>query len=347
MSPLALRNRPPRRSMGGFSLVELMISIVLGLLIMAALVSIFANTSAARSELERTSRQIENGRFAMELLSDDLRVAGFYGELNVSQFVVPGGLPDPCSTNVSDWAAAIPISVQGYDNGTSAPSCVPSSLKAGTDVVVIRRTETCEIGGPGCDAGLSNLPFFQVSKCSAESVATPYAIGMQGSPDFTLKLKDCATLAGMRKYLVHIYFISTDNGQGVAMPTLKRLEFNGNTYTEMPLVEGIEELNIEYGIDKDGDGSPDAYTTDPTNFTYAGCTTCTAPRNWSNVMTARINLLARNIETSPNFTDTKTYSLGLDSTGTPITVTPGGSVRRHVYTGLVRLVNPSSRREKP
>ena len=51
-----------------------------------------------------------------------------------------------------------------------------------------------------------------------------------------------------------------------AVPTLKRLEFTGSGWTETPLVEGIEELNIEYGIDNNSDGAPDAYTTDPAAF---------------------------------------------------------------------------------
>ncbi|MEP7070444.1 MAG: hypothetical protein ABI789_14440, partial [Usitatibacter sp.] len=127
MSPIASRRTSPPSAVAGVSLVELMISIVLGMLLIAALTTVFASTSAARNELERTSRQIENGRFAMELLSDDLRVAGFYGELNVKQLAVPAALPDPCSTTVSDWADAITIGVQAYDNGASKPTCIPSS----------------------------------------------------------------------------------------------------------------------------------------------------------------------------------------------------------------------------
>src|SRR5207248_9785265 len=136
------------------------------------------------------------------------------------------------------------------------------------------------------------------------SLATLYSLqlGVAGA----LHKRDCATVAPLRKYIVNIYFISTDNGSGVAVPTLKRLEFTGSGWTETPLVEGIEELNIEYGIDNNSDGAPDAYTADPSAYTYTGCATCTAVNNWMNVVTARINLLARNVDTSPNYTDSKT-----------------------------------------
>ena len=91
------RLQGPRCSERGLSLVELMISITLGLLIVAALVTVFANVSKSRSELERGSEQLENGRAAIEVLSEDLQLAGFYGEVNVKG--TPTALPDPCSTD--------------------------------------------------------------------------------------------------------------------------------------------------------------------------------------------------------------------------------------------------------
>jgi type IV pilus assembly protein PilW len=59
-----------RRRCGGAGLVELMVGITLGLLA-AAIATLFANNSAP-NEIERTSQQIENGRFALQLLRDDI-----------------------------------------------------------------------------------------------------------------------------------------------------------------------------------------------------------------------------------------------------------------------------------
>jgi type IV pilus assembly protein PilW len=345
--------------MAGVSLVELMIAMLLGLIILAGLATIFANSSRAREELERSSRQIENGRYAMETLSDDLRMAGFYGELNVSPLaapaVLPPALPDPCSTDPAVWAIAIPIHVQGYDNGNGIPACVPASRKADTDVVVIRRAAACEAGVAGCPPTQNSLPFVQVSKCLVVPPEPNFVIGSWGTAAFTVHMRNCTAVAGVRQYYVRIYYISTNNGQGVAIPTLTRLDFTGTGWVMTPLVEGIEEMNIEYGIDWRGvlvtdppDGAPDAYTTDPTNFTAPGCVLCANPAyNWSNVVTARINILARNIDTTPNYVDGKTYSMGRDAAGAEITVTPGGPFRRHAYTGMVRIVNAAERRDVP
>ena len=48
----------------GFTLVELMVAMTLSLLVLVVMITLFANTSAARSEIDKSSRQIENGRFA-------------------------------------------------------------------------------------------------------------------------------------------------------------------------------------------------------------------------------------------------------------------------------------------
>lgn len=343
------------RSMAGVSLVELMIAMLLGLIILAGLATIFANSSRSREELERASRQIENGRYAMETLSDDLRLAGFYGELSVLSLTPPTWPtppPDPCSTDPAVWTGAVFYHLQGYDNGAGAPVCIPTR-KADTDVIIVRRVAACEAGVAGCPPVQNSLPYVQVSKCATEQVATPYVLNTGGSGVHTLRLRNCATVAGLRQYFVRIYYISTDNGSGVAIPTLKRADFTGSGWVETPLVEGIEELNIEYGIDWTGpggtlpDGSPDSYTTDPTTAVPAGCTTCNAVSNWLNVVTVRINLLARNVDASPGYVDTKTYTLGRDAANAEITVTPGGPYRRHVHSGLVRIVNAAERRDLP
>ena len=348
----------PRRAQAGLSLVELLVAVTLGLMLMAGLAALFANSSSARNEIERSARQIENGRYAMEVLSEDLRLAGFYGELPIAANALPANT-DPCSTNPAEWAQQMPISVQHYDNGVGIPPCITgfATLKTGADIVVIRRASTCEAGVDDCPIALNGRPYIQVAKCADETPVRPFILERMGAVPFNLRKRDCgATAAGVRRYLVRVYFLSPDNGNGVDIPTLKRAEYNGAGWDIVSLVEGIEELNIEYGIDTTGqaftagpDGQPDAYSSDPASFTHA---TCMAAANCpadalASVTTARIALLARNLEPSGNYTDTKTYNLGRDAAGLAQEVTPGGPYRRHVYTGLVRIVNVAERRERP
>ena len=352
-----------KRREAGFSIIELMIAITLGLMVQAGLTALFANASAARNELERNSRQIENGRFAIELLGDDLRIAGFYGELNVRALPAPpppGPLRDPCSLLPADWSAAITVAVFGYDNGAGAPGCIPANLKANTDILVVRRVATCEAGVAGCPGLVSGAAYIQTSRCSDQTASDPMRLGLHGSTTWDMMKKNCvpAVTTTQRAYVVHIYYIATDNGNGSPIPTLTRLDFNGAGFTALPMVEGIEWFNLEYGIDTDSDGSPEGYGADPNTFTIAGCTTCSAAENWANIVTVRINLLARNIDASPRYADNKTYTLGRDALGADITVAPPHAAyvdingvshgyRRHAYSGLVRVVNVAERRDTP
>lgn len=330
----------------GFSLVELMISITIGLIVLAVLATIFANTSRARAELERSSQQVDNGRYAVELLSQDLQLAGYYGELDVGVLPVPGALPDVCSTDPVVWNAALPLHVQGAIDGGAMPSCLPASMKDGTDVVAVRRARTCVAGSADCDALVPAEPYVQVGLCS--TTPAPYALGVAADTAFALQLKDCATAAGLRRFVTHIYFIGDDNGSGLAVPTLTRLELSGGAFTEVPLVEGIERLRVEYGIDSDGDGAPDAYTNDPDTYTYAGCASCTPPQNWANVVTAKLHVLSRALETSPGYVNTKVFEMGVDAMGAPVRVGPfGDGFRRQVYSAALRVMNVSGRRDAP
>ena len=101
-----------RRQQAGFSLVELMVALALGLLILVGLSTLFANTSVARGEIDKACRQIENGRFALQTLTDDIRHAGYYGALAFPP-AAPAAMPDPCSTVTAAVQAAIGRPLQG------------------------------------------------------------------------------------------------------------------------------------------------------------------------------------------------------------------------------------------
>jgi len=338
---------PLRRAQAGLSLIELMVSLTLGLLVLSGVLTAFFNTSAARNEVERTSRQIENGRYAVDLISTDLRLAGFFGEFNAAQGSAPAALPaDACSLAVTDWNAWLPFHLLGYDGaGFTSPNCTIANLKAGADVLVVRRARTCAAGVAGCQAAAPGMPYIQTSSCAGEVAS--HRLGLEGAATFDLKKKDCTTPAEKRQYLTRIYYLSTDNGDGEAVPTLMRLELTGAGWVAVPLVEGIEQFNIEYGIDTNGDGAPDVYAANPSDYPKGACAGACPVNNWMNVVTARFHVLARNLDPSPGYTDGKTYELGRDENGNTVSVTPGGAYRRHVYSALVRIANAAGRRETP
>lgn len=327
-----------------------MVAVTIGLLLMAGLVSLVVNTNRSYGELAKASRQLENGRYAVQLLETDIQHAGFYGEF-YQLGSLPAALPSPCATDLADLRTALPLPIQGYNGAATSPipACVSyANYQPNTDILIIRRAATV------ATSSLASLTSGEVylQTRGDTSVLNVAANPPASTTSFNLKRKDGITLADIRKYHVSIYFISpcsvpsgsdcdgsADGGNPI--PTLKRLDLTTNgsglVMTTTPLVEGIENLQVEYGIDRDGDGAPnetavgdnDAYAQAPADKT-----------EWSNVVSVRLFLLARNIEPTPGYADAKTYNLGLAGS-----FTPGGTYKRHVFSAVVRLINPSSRRE--
>jgi type IV pilus assembly protein PilW len=339
------------RRMRGFTLVELMIAMALGLMLLAGLSVVFLSSSRSRGEMERANRQIENGRYAMHVLTEDLRLAGFLGEFDIQQTTLltspPALKPDACATAVGDLIAAMPMHVQGYDLGAGAPACI-TDVRPGTDIVVVRRAGRCVNGTPRCDMPAGG-PFFQASLCNnaAELGNIDPANYYRLTTDLALldrRMRDCLTTAGQRRYLVRIYFIANNDIAGDGIPTLKRAELANGRFTIAPIAQGIENLQLEYGIDSTNDGMPDAFTADPDTFN--GCAGVTCNRNWVNALAVKVAILARNAEATQNYVDDKSYTLGLKADGLDQVVPAAGDgYKRHVYQAEVRINNAAGRRE--
>ncbi len=359
----------------GFSLVELLIAMGIGFVLLAGLISVFASSSRAHRELQQASQQMDNGSFALDTISSDLQLAGFYGQF-YDLPAAPAALPDPCETaNANNLQAALALPAQLYsasDYGTrvdlSATTCAAygltvANLLPGTDVLVIRRADARTLAPS--DVPIDREVYIQSTIAAAELQfgASGTSIGTTRKADGTstsLFRKDGTTAAEIRKYHVHIYFIAPCNlptgggdvctgptdDSGRPVPTLKRLELTASggvtTMKIVPIAEGIENLQVELGIDNSpataqpltgfiGDGAADLYTATP------------SPAEMPNATSAMVYLLARSVEPSVGYSDGKFYNLGLAGA----TGVAGDQYRRHVFNNAVRLVNASSRRENP
>jgi type IV pilus assembly protein PilW len=349
-----LNTRPARRRDGGFSLVELMVAVTLGLFVLVGLSTVFLNSARARDETERSNRQIESGRYAMQALSEDLRLAGYLAELDVNgaQLPPPAAIPNPCSLVLSDINAAMTMHIQGWDGVPTWP-CIADAV-AGSDMVVVRRVASCVSGAAGCD-DIAGAPYFQASTCNS-----PTELGSPNTTDqyrldtvlnkLDRHLKNCTPaapgpVAGIHRYLTNIYYVANNDQPGDNIRTLKRAEMTADSFKVVPLAQGIETLQLEYGIDTDGDGLANVFTADPNGYLCAGAACVT---NWMNTVSVKVNLLARN--PTPSYggsPDSRSYALGFKADGTANTFGPFSDLyKRHVYQSEVRLNNAAGRREK-
>ncbi|MBA5690696.1 PilW family protein [Rugamonas apoptosis] len=349
----------PSRKQHGFTLVEIMVAAVIGLMVLAAMTTMFVSNSQSQAEVEKSNRQIENGRYAVQLLSDELRNASYYGEFDPTVLAPPAALAAPCSVVLADLKAALPLYVQGYNDVASAPiNCVPD-VRTGTDILVVRHASSCLITDPSCEVNSAGAPFFQASLCGnlselgSGNSADFYALGATAAA-MTRHQRDCTATAGsgtaatVRFLEIHIYFIANNDKDGDGIPTLKRAEIANNggalSVAIVPLAEGVENLQLEYGIDTNGDGATDAYTPDPA--TFGGCATAScAVTNWTSIVSAKVHVLARNIDKSAGYTDTKSYVLGAMADGTPNLIAAANDhYKRHAFDATVVLSNPAGRK---
>ena len=105
----------------GLSLVELMVALAIGVVLLLGLVEIFGASRAAFSAAEGASRNQEAGRFAMEFLRHDVRMAGHLGCLNENAYQSNAGALYNHAVNPSTNFTAAPFSlrvdypIQGYN----------------------------------------------------------------------------------------------------------------------------------------------------------------------------------------------------------------------------------------
>lgn len=368
----------------GFGLVELMISMAIGLVIIAALVALFLGTSRNNREMATASSVIENGRFAIQLLENDIIHAGYWGthvpefdDQTASTTVAPVDrplfLPDPClAYSLANWNAAyvnglLGIPAQAYETAAVCAGVITNKL-ANTDVLVVRHAETCVPGIAGCEADTPGKLYLQSSQCTTET--TPYVFGATGTATFDLTQRDCDTPAEKRRFVSHIYYVrdfAVTAGDGI--PTLMRSEFDLSGVAlahqpAVPLIEGIDGFRVEFGIDnvsRTGDAvnynAPIDWE-DPTEKTRATnrgdgipdgnfirCTVGTPCTLGQLVNATAIRVYVLARSRERTSGYTDTKTYTL---GSSAALGPyNDDFKRHVYSTTVRLPNVAGRRERP
>lgn len=346
------RRASRRQLASGFTLVELMIGLVLGLLIVIAVSSLFVSSSTTRREVELSADVIENGRYAVDLMGRELSQSGFYGTIQT----VSGATNSPCSTTVTDLEGTLAIHVAAFNSkpssSVSAPAClndIPTSedsakqvnVKADTDVIFIQRLSTCFVGEVDsfgvsvCDALSDKKAYLQVSECFSKNPgAVIVAEGVAAK--FTFETKSCDGATSARRELIRrFFFIDGDNVLRYADITLDGAQ------PAVALVENIEQMQIEYGIDDmasgaaGSDGSIDRYTSTPSDTELP------------QVLGVRLWLLARSSDLSKNTNGAMSFEMGDFQGGDLLTFASADrNPKRRVYSTFISFTTPKARVEK-
>lgn len=299
----------PRCRAGGFTLVELLVSLVLGLMLSAGIVNIYLQNKQNYMQDEELARMQENARYAIGLLKRELTMGGFVAGIGDYSGITPESVATDC-VSAGQWA----LNVQGdifelinnYNggafttrNGTSWNCLDAAEIQPLTDIVSVKRTADRRTLANGSFTG--NL--------SAADQAQWYLRAFDNNATLTWTYVDAGgsiaadVSAGNGvdywEYYSQIFYLrnfSRTAGDGI--PTLCIERLIASAMTTDCLVEGIEDMQIEVGVDTNHDSVPDFFDPEPTAAEIR------------EAVVVRVYLLVRSVEDIANYTNTKTYTLG-------------------------------------
>ena len=270
-----------RESQAGFTLLELMISLLMGIAISWVVLDI-ALTGVRNNQDVITSGEVtENGRYLSDVLVHELNHAGFYGQ---SQTINPTGSParDMCAgATLSTNDLLYPI--DGRNDVDGSPVCGINDILPGSDVLMIRRAST------GAEIKWNKL---EDAQHYVQSNMDQVVLGTGASKDTVFTLQNMnQSAAPIREFHEDIYYVDTSGH-------FKRRHLVSGSYVTEPLAEGVDDFQIQYHIDTNDEHFADKVSDLPINYD-----------EWKSVMSVSTFFLIRST-TNSNQTDAKTYSYG-------------------------------------
>ncbi|CAG7857594.1 hypothetical protein MCAMS1_02479 [biofilm metagenome] len=115
----------PVHKQSGLTLIEIMIALLLGLFLIGGIIQVFITNKQSYRLMEAQSRLQENGRFALELLNHDIRLAGYVGCSGIVN-----APPKINPTVIANAPLVVPVD---HFAGATAGIVAASSLTAGND----------------------------------------------------------------------------------------------------------------------------------------------------------------------------------------------------------------------
>ncbi|HED14579.1 MAG TPA: prepilin-type N-terminal cleavage/methylation domain-containing protein [Gammaproteobacteria bacterium] len=315
----------------GFTLVELLVSLVLGLIVLGGVAAVMNNSKKNYEVQDYRSRMQENARFALQFLTYDIRMAGYTGYLacgSVSssswQFIWGATSPNDGDTITTQYVS--------LDYLTTTLPALAVDVNSGP-IITLNDTSS-----------FAEEDYVIITDCANTEVKQIKHILSGNRLQFETNLTNSYTVTNqtqVRRLQRRTYQVFYNTTRSI--PVLIRIDAQGN---KEELVEGIEFLRFLFAEDSNGNGLPNSYV---------------APHTPSNpVKGVKLALLTRSISnynpgasavggnnqggqfgTSADV-DNSTYTL-LDQTVDPATLTVTNStalrVKRQVYQTTIKIRN--------
>jgi hypothetical protein len=303
-----------------------MVSLTLGVVLSLGVVNLFLQSKTSYYQDEETAQLQENGRWALRYVARELSMTGFMGGIIDGEAVTTTlVVADDCATG---WASNTSEALEHLDNPTDTEAtttygCLSSGeVKPGTDIIAVRRTKDTPHVSDGTVLAepLDDALYLRVEDFGAASTL------VKGSA-VTGADKTAGSKVDVWQYQPQLLYIrpwSLTSGDGVPALCRKTLTTSAVAVAlDEPecLVEGIENMQVEFGVDNSNplDYVPEHYEVAPT------------AAELERAVTARIYLLARSINQVAGYTNDKSYTLG----ATTVAAADDGFYRRVLQTTIM------------
>lgn len=308
------------RAQRGLSMIELMISLVLGLIITAAVGGVFLSGGKNYRDNDRFARMQETGRFAVEAIANDVAMASFWGRVfvfpTIKSGLVSGSTVPVTSCNVTHEPKKSLVVINQASTSAAQPYCINSTTySSGTAIIAVKYTNAIPANG------VERLGGVYLRATSTGGTLITYDGTAPGTDEIDWE------------YVARVYYIRNTpdpNNGSQTIPVLARKYLSGTSMdNDETLLDGVEDIQVEMGIflppsggsTGDADSMPGYYTAAPSD----------TERKYA--VTAKIYILVRSLE--PDLVPiNKTYRLGSRS------VARSDNYRRKVFTSTVALRNP-------
>lgn len=314
-------NKQLRLKQGGFSLVELMVGMTIGLIVTMVVTQVFGFFDMQRQATSGTADAQTNGSIALYSISREMQMAG-YGLIPS----VDANSPLECTT-VTPGPEAIASAGMTVAAGISNLSAVTISDGAVSDVVTIRYGDSILGGIPtsitaspvgqtlevGSNLNCKDGDFVVITRgtsCAVSRLANP--TGVTGTQDLHLLASETvpvqaimgdSNISCLGNWINSTYSVANGN-----------LQRNGQDQ-----ISGIVSIQAQYGVSATANDNVIAQWVDP-KTTWASSAMTTALRN--RIKAVRIAVVARNSKKEPDV-----VTAACDATATPPTglcTWPGG-----------------------
>jgi len=338
MKPLTDSSMKHLNRQSGISLVEILVSLVISLFLLGGIVQVYSGNKATFKFTGALAEIQETGRFALETMSQDLRLAGVWGCIaydaddteNINSVLNPATVGAAYDPELHDFAAQTAVEGDNNTGLNASDSLIVRGAKPGQSNVTgpFAPVATPEVTIAG-NSRIEGNDFVLIARCGSNDLLIKEDADIMQVTSSTYDNGTDTTLltldgAKTQRYendasvieLQTVTYSIQNSTLGTNEPTLVRTEFD----VDEELVEGVEDLQVLYGVDEDGDRFPNRYfqANDVVDF--------------STVVSVRIMLLVRSLDERVT-EQPQTYTFN------GVTVTPNDLRMRQVFTTTIALRN--------